>query len=121
MTIEEWISAHVNLTLVHTLGCFFGAGVCVYVTQMNGHVDRLLGYSKFAAGLTRLSLVLLGLSLVWSAYPGVERNPPWLSDVLIVLAIDFGLFMRAVTIALRWNPAIYGKNPGILNRHFIRH
>lgn len=120
MTFEQWIDTNINITLVHTIACFFGAGLCVYITQMNGHVDRILGYSKFAAGLTRVSLVLMGLSLMWATYPGIERTEPWLSDDLVILALDFCLFMRAVTIALRWKPVIYGKNPGAINRYFLR-
>ena len=109
MTIEQWIGAHINLTFVHTIACFFGAGLCVYVMQMNGHVDRMLGYSKLAANLSRLSLVLLAVCLMWaSAYPSATGWQPWLPDVVIILVVDFGLFMRAITIAIRWNPVMSG-------------
>src|SRR5690349_588905 len=99
LTIE-----HLDLTSLHTLACFIGVPLCLYVMQVNGQVDRLLGYSKFASQMTRFSMALIGISLMWAAaYPSSKGGwQPWPPDVLIILAIDLALFMRSVTIAIRW-------------------
>lgn len=94
--------AAINLTTVHGLLCMTGALLAVYVMQMTGHKDAELNDSYVLACARRISLWLLGLSLLWAFnYSDVQGWSPWPPDVAVIACIDMTLFIRAITLYRR--------------------
>lgn len=115
MAIEN-ILDNLNWTWIHTVACFVGGGLALAVMQMNGHIDRMLDYSKLATVAGRISNGMLGIALMWAAnYPYTKGWQPWPPDVLVILTIDCCLLMRVIAIISRHirAPFVWGKQDGI--------
>ena len=66
MSIDQALE-RLDLSTIHTIGCFIGVGLSLYVMQMNSHVDELLGYNKTGMFLGRASIGLIGIAMMWAA------------------------------------------------------
>ena len=91
-----------DLTGLHTIAALFGVLVAIHLMQLSWH--SVEDYQDPAAirWAHRTGLALIALALLWSVnYAEVKHWQPWPADVFVIIALDFALVMRAITLHLR--------------------
>lgn len=93
-----------------------GVGLSLYAMQVTSHMQENRNDPLWIQHATRIGMTVLTLTFLWMfmyAYnkPGWQ---PWPPAVLMVFALDFLLFLRAVTVVLaqrrRERESIYARD-----------
>lgn len=99
--IERFLEG-IDLNGIHLILTIFGGLLAVYVMQLTHHEAEDEVDPWVVRKFRRFSLVMLSLSMWWSAYYSLSHQwQPWPPEVLLVFAIDLALVIRMVAIWAR--------------------
>jgi hypothetical protein len=99
--IDAWLEGR-DLSTIHTLLTIVGFFLSAYVMQLTSYVHEDGEDPWLLRRVSRLTLVAICLSMLWSLnYSEARRWQPWPPDLAMLLSVIFLLGTRAIAIHAR--------------------
>ena len=99
--LNQILEAH-DLTGLHTVASLIGVFAAVHLMQLSWHNPEDFQDGIAIRWMHRTSLAAIALALLWSVnYAEIKHWQPWPADVFVIIALDFRLILRAISLHLR--------------------
>lgn len=101
MIVDRFLES-IDLRTWHMLLSLLGFFIVVYVMQLTHWEAEDDVDPAYIRHLRRVSLALLAWSMLWSlSYQETKNWQPWPPEILMILALDMIMFIRALAIKAR--------------------